>query len=417
MNELKAEIIAIGDELLLGQTLDSNSHWISEKLTEIGIFPCRRTTVGDLREDILDAFSQAKSRSNLVLITGGLGPTNDDLTKPLLAEFFDSDILLNESALEDVENYFHSRGREVSEVNRKQAELPDKCQKVTNAYGTAPGMWFEENNTVFVSMPGVPREMKGIMTDQVLPKVKEVFDLPAIGIKMVKTVAIGESVLAEMLSEFEEQLPNHVKLAYLPEAGEVKLRLTGRGKDKVLIDKELSLLEESLIKIVGSYVYGKGNETLASSVGKALKNASSTIATAESCTGGYLAHQITSVAGSSSYFMGSIISYNNEIKKNVLRVDNDTLLKHGAVSEQVVIQMAENARKMMNTTFALSTSGIAGPDGGTEEKPVGTVWIACASELKTVTKCLHLGSKDRTLNIHLSAIYALDMLRKEILEN
>jgi len=412
---VKAEIIAVGDELLYGQIVDTNSHWISQELDLIGVKVIHRTTVGDDREAMLASFRAAEQRADIVLITGGLGPTSDDLTKPLLAEYFNSPIILVPEALEDVRLFFEKRGRQLTELNSLQAHLPANCTYVRNEVGTAPGMWFVENGAVWMSMPGVPHEMKKLMTDFVLPELKKRFDLPVIYHKVLKTVGIGESWLASLISEWEKRLPEHIKLAYLPSLGEVKLRLTAIGRDHAQMASEVGEQIEKVLPLISQYLYGLDKESLPEVIGKLLKNKNKTLALAESCSGGYISHLITGIAGSSSYFNGSIVPYHNRFKVAALGVKEETLSTTGAVSEETVREMAKNVRQKFDADFGLSVSGIAGPSGGSEEKPVGTVWLACDFEGGTVTKKLQL-SNERGINIQYTAVYALDLLRKCIID-
>ncbi|MBT0810755.1 competence/damage-inducible protein A [Litoribacter ruber] len=413
MREVKAEILAIGDELLYGQIMDTNSLWISQQLTDIGVRVVHRATVGDNEPAILEAFKAAQQRADIVLITGGLGPTRDDLTKPLLAKYFDCDIQLVPEALEAVKSYFTRRGRELTELNILQAHLPTKCTYVPNTMGTAPGMWFEENDTLWMSMPGVPHEMKKLMETFVFPQLKERFSLPVIYHKVVKTVGIGESWLADKIRDWEDALPSHIKLAYLPSIGLVRLRLTAFGEKIKELTVEVEEQIEKLLPLAGKYVYGFDETSLEDAVGQLLRSQNKTVALAESCTGGYISHLITSVAGSSAYFNGSIIPYHNQFKQQVLGVKKDTLIDHGAVSEETVIEMASAVRKTFGSDYGLASSGVAGPGGGSDEKPVGTVWIACASEDGVRTKKLQL-TDDRMINIQLSGISVLNLLRLEI---
>lgn len=408
--EVKAEILAIGDELLYGQVLDTNSHWISQELDLIGVRVIRRTTVGDNREAILKAFEEAESRADIVLMTGGLGPTNDDLTKPLLAEYFQCTIELVPEALEAVKVFFEKRGRELTPLNALQAHLPTKCTYVPNELGTAPGMWFFERGTVWMSMPGVPHEMKKLMTDHVIPRIKEQFRLPIIYHRVVKTVGIGESWLADLIKDWESNLPSHIKLAYLPSLGQVRLRLTAFGDNLLELEKDVATQVEKVLPIIEKYVFGFGTITLEEAVGRMLRERNQKVAFAESCSGGYISHLITSIAGSSDYFQGAIIPYHNHFKNRLLDVENGTLQEYGAVSEPTVIQMSEHVRDMFDADYGLASSGIAGPGGGWAEKPVGTVWIACATKTKTVTKKLQL-TQDRMLNIQLTAVAVLNLLR------
>lgn len=408
--EIRAEILAIGDELLYGQIIDTNSHWISQELDKIGVRVVRRSTVGDSRESILSAFAEAEQRAEIILMTGGLGPTNDDLTKPLLAEYFDCGVELVPEALDAVRTFFEKRGKELTPLNELQAHLPTKCTYVPNELGTAPGMWFQENGKVWMSMPGVPHEMKKLMTDYVLPKIKELFPLPNIYHKVIKTVGIGESWLADLIKDWEKNLPKHIKLAYLPSLGHVKLRLTAFGENNKLLQDEVEREIEKVKPIIEKYIYGYNKESLEEVIGILLKQQNKKVAFAESCTGGYISHLVTSIAGSSDYFQGGLIPYHNHFKDRILHVEAETLSEFGAVSEETVIQMSQNIRKMFEADFGLASSGIAGPGGGWAEKPVGTVWIACAMEDKTVTKKLQL-TQDRMLNIQLTGVAVLNLLR------
>ena len=410
MKVVRAEIIAIGDELLYGQIVDTNSHWISQELDLMGVKVVRKTTVGDDRKDVLAAFESAEKRADIVLITGGLGPTKDDLTKPLLAEFFGCDIIEFPEAVKAVSEYFIRRGREMTPLNILQGHLPACCTYIPNEVGTAPGMWFERNGTFWMSMPGVPHEMKKLIKDFVLPKLPEIFPLPVIHHKVIKTVGIGESWLADLISDWETALPSSIRLAYLPSLGHVKLRLTGFGNSKEELEKAIDEQIDTVMPLIGKYVYGFNTETLETAIAKLLKAEKKTIALAESCSGGYVSHLITSVPGSSTYYQGGIIPYHNQFKNKILGVSNDTLSRFGAVSEETVIEMATGVRKLFNSDFGLASSGIAGPDGGTDEKPVGTVWIACAMNGRVETKKLQL-TQDRMLNIQLTGVAVLNMLR------
>lgn len=410
MKTVKAEIIAIGDELLYGQIMDTNSHWISQELDLIGVRVVRRTTVGDNREDILDAFAKAELRADIILITGGLGPTQDDLTKPLMAEYFGCQIVEFPEAVEAVTEFFNRRGRKITPLNILQGHLPACCTYVPNEVGTAPGMWFERNSTYWMSMPGVPHEMKKLVSDFVIPKVSELFELPVIVHEVIKTVGIGESWLADLIRDWENSLPSHIKLAYLPSLGHVKLRLTGFGDDKTQLQKEIKSQIDLVFPLIKDYIYGYNEETLETAIGKLLKKNNKTLALAESCTGGYISHLVTSIAGSSSYFQGALVPYHNQFKHEILGVRNETLEKFGAVSEETVTEMATGIKTLFKSDFGLASSGIAGPDGGTETKPVGTIWIACAGNGFVETKKLQL-TQDRILNIQLTAVAVLNLFR------
>jgi nicotinamide-nucleotide amidase len=410
MNMITAELLTIGDEILYGQIVDTNAQWMSVALSNAGIKVIRKTSVGDVEEEILKAFAEAESRADIVLITGGLGPTNDDLTKPCLVKYFNCALKMHDEALAEVTAFFKSRGRELTEVNRQQAALPECCQKITNQIGTAPGMWFERNKKVFVSMPGVPHEMKLMMTDLIIPKLKQTFVTPVIHHQVIRTIGIGESFLAEKISTWENSLPSHIKLAYLPGLGEVKLRLTGIGESWEVLKNETQRLVEALQPLAGEYIYGYGDELLEIVIGRTLIERKMTLSIAESCTGGYLSHLITSVPGSSAYFQGSIVPYAYEIKMRQLGVNATTLEKFGAVSEETIREMATLVREKFKTDIGVATSGIAGPGGATPEKPVGTVWIAFSDGDQIVTKKLQL-SKDRALNIRFASYAALNLIR------
>lgn len=416
MELVKAEIIAIGDELLYGQIMDTNSHWISQELDLMGAKVVRKTTVGDNRTDILTAFAEAEKRADLILITGGLGPTQDDLTKPLLAEYFGCGIIEFPEAVEAVTEFFKRRGREITPLNILQGHLPACCTYVPNEVGTAPGMWFDRNGTYWMSMPGVPHEMKKLMKDFVLPKLPELFTLPVIYHKVIKTVGIGESWLADLIRDWENALPENIRLAYLPSPGHVKLRLTAFGTEKEILEQEVARQIKLVMPLIDKYVYGFDEETLESAIGKLLKNSGKTLALAESCSGGFVSHLVTSIPGSSNYFNGSVIPYHNQFKENILGVKAETLKSKGAVSEETVLEMADGVRKLFGADFGLSSSGIAGPDGGSEEKPVGTVWIACAGAGFSEARKLQL-TQDRMLNIQLTGVAVLNLLRICIIQN
>ncbi|MBX2897851.1 MAG: competence/damage-inducible protein A [Cyclobacteriaceae bacterium] len=413
MKKILAELLTIGDEILYGQIVDTNSQWMSVELDKIGIKVVRKTTVGDLESEILTAFAEAEKRADVILITGGLGPTSDDLTKPCLAKYFNCDLKMHDEALAEVTEFFKSRGRELTELNRQQAVLPTACIKITNALGTAPGMWFDKGDKVFMSMPGVPHEMKKMMTDLVLPRLAKKYQLPVIHHKVIRTIGIGESFLAEKIAAWENALPAHIKLAYLPSLGEVKLRLTGFGTSLPQLESETTQLIEQLIEYVGPFIYGYGDDPIEVVLGRTLRERKLTLSIAESCTGGYLSHLITSVPGSSEYFLGTMIPYAYEIKMRQLGVKPETLEKYGAVSEPTIIEMANIVRAKFSTDIGVATSGIAGPGGATPDKPVGTVWIAYSDKHQTVTKKLQL-TKDRLLNIKLASAAVLNLIRQSL---
>ncbi|TXK28399.1 competence/damage-inducible protein A [Pontibacter qinzhouensis] len=413
MRTVTAEIITIGDEILFGQIVDTNSAWMGTELTKLGIRVKQITSVSDEVSHIVAALNDARTRADVILMTGGLGPTKDDLTKTVLTAYFNTELQLHEPSLADVKAIFKNRNIELSELNRQQAFLPAACTPVRNAIGTAPGMWFEEDGKVFVSMPGVPFEMKRMMTDIVLPRLKEFFDTPQIIHKVVQTVGIPESTLAETLEPWETNLPPHIRLAYLPHINGVRLRLTGTGQEPEKLEDDLLEQLNQLTDLISPYIFAYGEISLEEVVGMLLNARNYTIATAESCTGGYLAHKITSIAGSSMYFMGSVIAYHNDVKVKELKVNPETLAQHGAVSEEVVREMAENVRLKFGTNVGIATSGVAGPDGGTPDKPVGTIWIAYADKEKTVTKLLRY-NKGRLLNIEYTAMVALNLIRQSL---
>ena len=410
MKIIYAEVITIGDEILYGQITDTNSKWISEELDKIGIKTIRKSSVGDQKQQILNILDESLQRADIVLITGGLGPTKDDITKKTLAEYFNDELEINLHAEEFIRGFFEKRGRPFTELNRQQAAIPSKCTYLHNATGTAPGMWFEYNGKVIVSMPGVPLEMKYLLSNEVIPRLKSKFELPEIIHKIIRTIGLGESFLAERIENWEDSLPEYIKLAYLPSFGEVKLRLTGMGENRSKVEEQIELEVKKLIPLIEEHIFSFENEEIEKSIGKILNKSETSLSVAESCTGGYLSHLLTSIPGSSAYFMGGVVSYSNEAKMDVLKVKQETLTKFGAVSEQTVIEMAEGVRNVMKTTYGIATSGIAGPDGGTDEKPVGTVWLAVTDGKQTLTKKLSLG-KIRIVNIEYSAKAALNFLR------
>lgn len=419
LQSINASIITIGDELLIGQTIDTNSAFIGQELNKIGLWVKRRVAVGDVAEDIWEALDEESKQSRLIIITGGLGPTADDITKPLLCKYFGGKLIVDENVLNHVKYLFekvYRRPGPILERNLKQAEVPDVCTVLHNARGSAPGMMFRKDNVLYFSLPGVPHEMKGLIVDQVIPKLQEEFQLQAIVHRTVFTFGQGESMIAEKLLDFEANLPFHIKLAYLPGYGMVKLRLTSRSEHKEKAEEELLPYFEDLKTRVADWLVSDKDESMELVIGHLLKQRGKTMATAESCTGGYIAHLITSIAGSSAYYKGSVVSYANEVKEQILQVDPQTLQLMGAVSEETVTQMVKGAIKKLNVDFAVATSGIMGPDGGTAEKPVGTVWIAAGSNQKITTLKINLGF-DRSRNISMAASHALNLLRKFILTN
>lgn len=410
------EIITVGDEILYGQILDTNTQWMSDVLDSIGFRVIRITAIGDSESEIWNVLAESEKRADIILITGGLGPTNDDLTKPVMAKYFNSPISLNPTALEELTLFFKRRGFELTPTNRKQAELPEKCQMISNKLGTAPGMWFEKDNKVFVSMPGVPFEMKEMMQQYVLPKLMERFNAQVLYHKVIKTVGIGESWLADKIRPWEQNLPENIKLAYLPSVSMVRLRLTATGADIATLEKQTNDQVQQVLPLIEQYVYGYDEDTLEQVVGQLLREQKKTLALAESCTGGYISHMITSVPGCSAYYKGGIIPYHNAIKSANLGVKEETIEQYGAVSEETVIAMANKVRQQFKASIGIASSGIAGPEGGTKEKPVGTVWLALADGEKTVTRKLSLGRK-RPQNIQSSAVAALHLLWQSLTQN
>lgn len=405
-------IITIGDEILNGQIIDTNSSWIAAKLNTLGIHVVGMISIKDERENIHRTLSQSAWFADLIILTGGLGPTSDDITKPTLAEYFGSNLVFNDLVFQDIQQVLAGRKIATLERNKEQANIPDNCIPLRNKLGTAPGMWFEKKGKFYVSLPGVPYEMKGLMIAEVLPRIQKKLTLPTIVHAYIRTVGIGESAVAEKLMDFEKQLPENIKLAYLPSLGGVKLRLTATGQTKPILDKQLNGLIEKIATLMPKYIYSYNeHQTLQERVGEMLLEQNLTLGTAESCTGGYLAHLITSIPGSSGWFRGSVVAYANEIKSNLLGVDQSMLETHGAVSEPVVKQMATGLLATLGVNYAIAVSGIAGPDGGTSEKPVGTVWIAVANRQETLARQFNFNAK-RLNNIELSAVSALDMLRR-----
>lgn len=416
MEQVFASIITIGDELLIGQVVDTNSAWMAQELNKAGIWLKRRVAVGDNKQEIINALDDQSRDTQIILITGGLGPTADDITKPVLCDYFGGKMVVDQNTLAHVKYLFEQvYRRPITERNLKQAEVPDVCTVLHNARGSAPGMWFEKNGRVFVSLPGVPHEMKGLMTNEVLPRLQQHFTMPFISHRTLLTAGIGESYLADKIQAWEEKLPAHFKLAYLPNYGMVRLRITGSGPDKQQLEQELDTEFSKVKALVKEWMVVDEDLPLHVVIGNLLKQQGKTMSTAESCTGGYIAHLITSVPGSSAYYKGSIVSYANEIKEKALKVSPATLQAGGAVSEATVKEMVQGAVTALNTDYALATSGIMGPDGGSPEKPVGMVWVAVGSREKVVTQLFNFRF-DRMRNIEMTAINALNLLRKFIAE-
>ncbi|MCA1752720.1 MAG: competence/damage-inducible protein A [Flavobacteriales bacterium] len=414
---MKAEIITIGDEILIGQTVDTNSTWLAENLHPLGVRVNRIVSITDTRNAIREAVEDSFSRADIVLMTGGLGPTQDDITKETLAEFFDTELERDQEVLKGIEEFFRSKGRPVLEVNRAQADLPKGARILKNRKGTAQGMWFERDGKVLISMPGVPYEMKCIMDEGGFEMLRERFNAPRIIHRTVLTLGIGESFLADLMSDWETSLRNEgLSLAYLPSPGLVRLRLSGFAENGAAqkVEERIAHYIEELERRVPQHAFGYEKQTIAEVVGALLTERGATLSLAESCTGGYISHLVTSVAGCSVFYKGGVTAYANEAKTAMINVPAALIETHGAVSEEVVRAMAEGARKRFGTTYAIATSGVAGPDGGTADKPVGTVWMALAGPENTLTERHQLG-RSRVGNITVSALLALNWLRIQIL--
>ena len=410
----QASIITIGDELLIGQVIDTNSAWMAQELNKAGIRVLRRVAVGDVWDEIWTALDEEQKQADIILITGGLGPTADDITKPLLCKYFGGKMIVDEVARQNVLDIFTKLNRPIIERNLKQGEVPDTCTVIQNKRGTAPGMWFSKSGKVFISMPGVPHEMKGMMEADVIPALLKQFSFPTIIHKTLLTAGVGESFLAELIREFEESLPPHIKLAYLPNYGMVRLRLTSTATDKEKTEKEIQQLFEKLQLLVKEYMVTNEDETMESVVGNLLLLKGKTMCTAESCTGGYVAHLLTSIPGSSRFYDGSFVTYSYGAKEDLLQVDKAILESKGAVSEEIVIQMARGALKNIRSDYAIAISGIMGPGGGMPDKPAGTVWVAVGNKEKIQSQKFFFRF-DRARNIQLTAMNALNLLRKFIL--
>jgi nicotinamide-nucleotide amidase len=410
-----AEIITIGDEILIGQTIDTNSAWIGERMSLAGIPVKRILSISDDPAEIRDVLADCMKRAVIVLITGGLGPTSDDRTKQTLASFFGSELIESQEVMADLAVLFNAWNRQINDINRAQALVPGNCRVLRNPVGTAPGMWFEKDGCIVISMPGVPYEMKAIMETSVLPDLAGRFKVPAILHRTVMTTGVSESKLAEQLSGWERDLPAGFSLAYLPSPGMVKLRITGTGTSADQVAAVMSGLSETLEFELGSSVYGINEISLEETVGALLAQGGYTLATAESCTGGGIAHLMTNVAGSSGYFLGGVVAYANAVKIDFLDVPSRLIEEFGAVSKPVVEAMAEGCRKRFGSDFAVSVSGIAGPGGGTQEKPVGTIWVAVAGPAGIVSDCFHFGNQ-RDRNRIRAVLAGLNMVRMEVLK-
>jgi len=413
---VKAEIITIGDEILIGQIIDTNSAWIAEQFNLNGIEIFQITSVHDDVDHIAEAMQKAEENVDLVLLTGGLGPTKDDITKIALCRYFNTRLVFHEPTFNLIRERFRNRNIDLNKLNRDQALMPEACQVLHNKVGTAPGMWFEKNDTIFISLPGVPFEMMYLVEHEILPRLQKNEKTKAIFHKTIQTQGLPESMLAERIENWESSLPDNIKLAYLPNPMSVRLRLSAIGVSLDELRQQIALEIERLKQLIPEHIFGYDNETLAEVTGRLLLEKEQKLSVAESCTGGYISHLLTLIAGSSAFYKGGITAYSNELKENLLNVSPAILKEHGAVSEPVVRQMAEGVRKALGTGYSVATSGIAGPGGGTDEKPIGTVWIAVSGPQKTIAEKYIFGD-NRERNIIRSSQTALQMLRRMLLED
>jgi nicotinamide-nucleotide amidase len=414
-NQMHADLITIGDEILIGQIIDTNSAWMGKKLNDEGIDVRQITSISDKPEQILETLADVGSKSPIVLITGGLGPTRDDLTKTTICQYFETELIENAEVLKHIEELLAPRGVVINQLNRDQALVPRNAIVLFNKLGTAPGLWLSKGNTTYVFMPGVPFEMKYLMENEVLPRIRNEFHTPTILHKTVLTQGLPESMLAEKIADWETALPEFIKLAYLPSPQSVRLRLSARGNDRELLQRTIDQQIELLSAIIPKNIFGFDDDTIAGNIGKIMTEKGLTISSAESCTGGNIARLITENPGSSKYYKGSVVAYSNEAKCNILGVDEKLISTYGAVSREVAEAMAKGARKLLATDFAVSTTGIAGPDGGTPEKPVGLVWIAVAGPQGIVSNSYNFG-KERDRNITRSTQTALNMVRNLLID-
>lgn len=414
---MNIRIINIGDELLIGQVINSNAAVMSEMLLKNGFFVDRTVMTGDEAAAIRQEIDGALHAVDAVIVTGGLGPTKDDITKKVICDYFHTSLRLDEPTYDFVARLLGSRGMAMTETNKTQAMVPVGADILPNRLGTAPGLWLEKEGKVLVSLPGVPFEMTALMREEVIPRLQRRFKPGEHYLcRVVQTIGIGESYLSDLLEPWELSLPPHIRLAYLPDSGIIRLRLTGSGPDPDRLAREMEAQVEQLCALAGDYVFAKEDKKMTEVVASMLQERRQTLSTAESCTGGFMAHQITSMPGCSAYYKGSVISYANDVKQRVLHVSASDLENKGAVSQEVVEQMARNARELLKTDYAVATSGIAGPDGGTADKPVGTVWMAVASARGVSSRLCHFGpAGGRARVIYRATTTAMDMLRREII--
>jgi len=408
------EIITIGDEILIGQIVDTNSAWMAVELNKAGFQLAQITSVHDEADHIKKALDEALLRADVVLMTGGLGPTKDDITKQTLCEYFGTKLVFNQEVLENIQQIYHTRQSVMNELTKSQAMVPEKCTVIQNRAGSAPITWFEKEGKVIVSMPGVPLEMKKVMSEEIIPRLQKHFKTPAIIHKTVQVYGIPESQLALRLTEWENSLPEYLHLAYLPNFGIVKLRISGAGQDKYKLEEAINQQVETLKSILGESIFAYEDKPVEKIIYEKLKSSGLTVSTAESCTGGNIAHRLTLIPGISDCFKGTVVAYHNELKINMLGVSAQDIEQYGAVSSQVATQMAEGARKVMQTDLAVATTGIAGPTGGTYEKPVGTIWISVSSPERTITRSFNFGQFARENFIERSTMAALMMLNEMI---
>ncbi|MFD2585332.1 competence/damage-inducible protein A [Croceitalea marina] len=413
---MQAEIITIGDEILIGQIVDSNSAFIAKELNKIGVSVYQITSIQDDRQHILQAFAEANTRSQVVIVTGGLGPTKDDITKHTLCEYFEDNLVQNKKVLEHIETLFAKYiSTPISDLNRQQALVPTKADVLKNEFGTAPGLWMEKDGTSFVSLPGVPFEMKNIIKSAILPRIISQYERPHIVHKTIMTYGLGESAIAEKIENWENNLPEAIKLAYLPSLGRVRLRLSGKSKNKKTLEELIQSEAKKLYPLIGDIIYGEEeDESIEASIANMLTEKGMTLATAESFTGGKIAEQITALPGASKYYKGTVVSYATETKINLLGVDANLVDKYSVVSEEVAVAMARNAKQLLGTDFAIATTGNAGPTKGDSEEPVGTVFIAISSPERSFAQKFTMGNH-REIIVQKSVNKAFELLQKEIL--
>ena len=412
---MEADIITIGDEILIGQIVDTNSSWIAQKLNDNGIAVRQITSISDQPTHILSALNESSGKVSIVLVTGGLGPTKDDRTKSAICTFFSTQLIENKDVLDHIIQLLVPRGIVLNQFNREQALVPDSATVLANKSGTAPGLLFKKEDTIYVFMPGVPFEMKYLMEYEVIPRIKKLFNTSAIIHRTVLTQGLPESMLAEQIADWEDRLPQFISLAYLPSPQDVKLRLSARGENQAVLSQLLEERIKELTEIIPDYIFGYDKDTIAGNIGKILKERGLSVGVAESCTGGIIAHSFTLNPGSSQYFIGGVVAYSNDLKVKLFGIDAKMIAGKGAVSQEVVEAMAVASRRLLGTDYAIATSGIAGPEGGTPEKPVGTVWIAVAGPDSVVSKVYNFGN-NRERNIIRSGQTALNMLRLELLK-